>query len=114
MNPYGHWTPPGGYQAGGYQAGAYSPLVHLLFIGLANLFWIVLLGTLLWTALAPRRQNHGRVLSSSDEGLSSLEMLRRSYILGQIDVETFAEMLVPVLESEEFARYHRLSPPTAL
>jgi hypothetical protein len=42
-----------------------------------------------------------RSLSAPDEEPSALELLRRRYILGQIDVETFEEMLVEVLELEE-------------
>ena len=110
MHDHFHSWPPGAYPPGG----AYSPLVQVLLLGLQNLFWIGLLGTLIWAMVQAARMPDRRALSSADEQVSALELLRRSYVLGQIDVDTFGEMLVPILELEEFEHYHRLSPPTPL
>jgi hypothetical protein len=92
MHDHFHYGPP---------PGAYSPLAQLIYLGLANLFWIGLLGTMVWAVLRSFHPLNQRSLSAPDEEPSALELLRRRYILGQIDVETFEEMLVEVLELEE-------------
>ena len=103
-----------GWWSGGPPPGAFPPLAQALLWGVANLFWIGLFVTVIWAAVKAARMPDRRELASKAEDLSALELLRSSYVLGQIDVDTFEEMLVPVLESEEFERYHKLSPPTAL
>ncbi len=107
----------GGYGSHGWYGpppGAYPPLAQLLFFGLSNLFWIGLLATVIWAAVQAARMPARRALAKAGEEPSALELLRRSYVLGHIDIYTFEEMLTPLLESEEFEQYSRLSPPTLL
>ncbi|MGO8948319.1 MAG: hypothetical protein ACLQUY_11800 [Ktedonobacterales bacterium] len=111
MHHHFQWG-PGGY--GGPPPGAYPPLAQVLLYGLANLFWIGLLAAVIWATVQAGRMPDRRALKSSAEDLSALELLRRSYVLGQIDVDTFSEMVMPLLETEEFEHYHKLSPPTPL
>ena len=106
FGPYGSW--------GGPPPGVYPPFAQALMWGLTSLFWIGLLATVIWAAVQAARLPDRRALSMSAAQPSALELLRRSYILGHIDVDTFGEMLMPILESEEFMKYHQLSPPTPL
>jgi hypothetical protein len=80
--------------------GAYSPLAQLLYLGLANLFWIGLFGMMVWAVIRSIPAWNQRSLSAPQEP-SALERLRSRYILGQIDIDTFEEGLVEVLELEE-------------
>ena len=81
--------------------GAYSPLAQLIYLGLANLFWIGLFGMMVWAVIRSGLSWNQRSLSAPEEEPSALERLRRRYILGQIDINTFEEGLVEVLELEE-------------
>jgi hypothetical protein len=90
-DPFHHGPPPG----------AYSPLAQLIYLGLANPFWIGLFGMMIWAVLRSTLSLNQRSLSAPEEEPSALERLRRRYILGQIDIETFEEGLMEVLELEE-------------
>ena len=110
--PHGWYGGPhGGY---GPMPGAYPPLAQALLWGLSNLFWIGLLATVIWSAVQAARMPDRRALAKAGREPSALELLRASYVLGQIDIYTFEEMLTPLLESEKFEQYSRLSPPTLL
>jgi hypothetical protein len=85
----------------GLPPGAYSPLAGVLYLGLANLFWIGLFGMMVWAVIRSGLSWNQRSLSAPEEEPSALERLRRRYILGQIDIDTFEEGLVEVLELEE-------------
>jgi hypothetical protein len=72
-----------------------------------------LLGTLFWAALRSYRfSEDGTALASAQDTPSALELLRR-HVVGQIDIETFGELVVQFLE-EESEPVYKLSPPTAL
>jgi hypothetical protein len=94
--------------------GPWPPVVQLLYIGFSNLFWIGLFGILLWTAIRSLHYQDRSSLPSSAEEPSALELLRRRYVLGEIDVSTFEEMLQQVLESEQLERHHKVQPPSLL
>jgi hypothetical protein len=81
--------------------GPYSALGQLIYLGLANLFWIGLFGMMIWAVVRSTLSLNQRSLSAPEEEPSALERLRRRYILGQIDIEAFEEGLVEVLELEE-------------
>jgi hypothetical protein len=81
--------------------GPYSPLAQLIYLGLANLFWIGFFGIMVWAALRSIFPLNQRSVSALEQEPSALERLRRRYILGQIDIGTFEEGLVEVLELEE-------------
>jgi hypothetical protein len=91
MYRFHHGPPPG----------MYPPLAQLLYLGLANLFWIGLFGVMIWAVLRSIPSLNQRSLSAPEEEPSALERLRRRYIVGQIDIETFEEGLVEMLELEE-------------
>jgi hypothetical protein len=92
MHDHFHYGPP---------PGAYSPLAQLIYLGLANLFWIGLFGMMIWAVLRSTFSLNQRSLSAPEEEPSALERLRHRYILGQIDIEAFEEGLVEALELEE-------------
>jgi hypothetical protein len=85
----------------GQPPGPYSLLAQLIYLGLTNLFWIGLFGMMVWAVLRSTLSVNQRSFSAPEEEPSALERLRRRYILGQIDIETFEEGLVEVLELEE-------------
>jgi hypothetical protein len=89
---YYHYGPP---------SGPYPPLAQLIYLGLANLFWIGLFGMMVWAVLRSIPSLNQRSLSAPEEEPSALERLRRRYVLGQIDIDTFEEGLMEVLELEE-------------
>jgi hypothetical protein len=93
-----HYWPPPNY---GPPLGPYSALAQLIYMGLANLFWIGLFGMMVWAVLRSIPSLNRRSLSAPEEEPSALERLRLRYILGQIDIDTFEVGLVEVLELEE-------------
>jgi len=94
----------------------YGPptIFQLIFWGLSNLFWIGLIGVLAWSALRSFRSQDRRSLGAPADEPSALEVLRRRYVVGEIDVSTFEEMLQELLESEEHERVYRIPPPNTL
>lgn len=72
--------------------------------GLATLFWLAVIAALAWGALRlVRRRNAAHQVAFADEP-SALELVRRRYALGEIDVATFEAMTVQLLASEERER----------
>ena len=108
MHMYHHFDP-------GPSPWAPSPFAQLLYFGFSNLFWIGLLGILLWSAIRSLHyQDRASSLPRQAEEPSALELLRRRYVLGEIDVATFEEMLQELLESEHLERPYRTPPPSLL
>jgi uncharacterized membrane protein len=91
-----------------------SPVAQLLYMGLSDLFWIGLIGILVWAAIRSLHHQDRATLPSQAEEPSALELLRRRYVLGEIDVATFEEMLQHVLESELLEHPRRVQPPSLL
>jgi hypothetical protein len=107
MQYYHHFDP-------GFGPWAPSPVAQLLYFGLSNLFWIGLVGILLWGAIRSLHYQDRASLPSQAEEPSAMELLRRRYVLGEIDVATFEEMLQELLESEHLERPYRIQPPSLL
>jgi hypothetical protein len=93
---------------GAYGPGPWSPVAQLIFLGLSNLFWVGLIGLVVWTAIQSFRSGDRTPLPSPVPEPSPLELLRRRYVMGEIDVVTFEEMLQQLLESEERERTYEL------
>jgi uncharacterized membrane protein len=93
----------------GFYAGPHWPLFERLLVGgLSILFWLVVLGAVVWGVLRfARRRNIAPPVDFAYEP-SALELLRRRYALGEIDVETFEAMTMQLLASEE--RERRFTP----
>ncbi len=64
---------------------------HIVASGLFSLLWLVVLGAAIWgaTRLLADRQPTAAIAEPS-----ALELLRRRYVQGEIDVTTFEEVLV--------------------
>ncbi len=82
---------------------------HLLWAGLAGLFWLGLLGLLIWAALRLFRRRpvapYGgpwQAYAAPPAGQSAIEILRERYARGEIDAVTFQQML---------ERLHASTPP---
>lgn len=89
----------------GFYAGPHWPLLGLLIMGgLFTLFWLAVLGAIAWAALRyARRRNVAPRVAFADEP-SAMELVRRRYALGELDVATFEAMTVQLLASEERER----------
>jgi uncharacterized membrane protein len=107
MPPYHHF-PYGGYGPGPYGGGPPSPGGQLIVFALSNIMWIGLIGLVLWTAMQSFRGTARTPLPRPARKPSPLELLRRRYIMGEIDVMTFEEQLQQLLESEERERIYKL------
>lgn len=97
---------PGRY---GYGGPPWSPFEHLMAAGLSALFWLLLLGGITWAILHYLRQAQATHMPSISDEPSAMELLRRRYVMGQLDVDTFEEMVTHLLASEE--RERAFAPP---
>ena len=72
-------------------------LAHIVASGLFSLLWLVVLGAAIWgaTRLLADRQPTAAIAEPS-----ALELLRRRYVQGEIDVTTFEEMLEYLFATE--------------
>ena len=70
---------------------------HIVASGLFSLLWLVVLGAAIWgaTRLLADRQPTAAIAEPS-----ALELLRRRYVQGEIDVTTFEEMLECLVATE--------------
>lgn len=92
------------FDSGFYAGPHWSLLERLLIGGLSTLFWLAVLGAIAWAVVHyVRRRNAAPPAALADEP-SVLELLRRRYALGEIDVEMFESMTVQLLASEERER----------
>ncbi len=74
---------------------------------LGNLFWLMIIGALIWLAVQLVRGPRGTPLRqvAAQPPISAMEVLRLRYVRGEIDAATFEEMRQRILASEQ-------SPPT--
>lgn len=81
----------------------WSPFAQFVALGLSTLFWLLILGAIIWAVL--RLLRRAQPMQAPSPSLSAepspLEILRRRYALGQIDHETFEQMTARLLSSEE-------------
>jgi hypothetical protein len=70
---------------------------HIVASGLFSLLWLVVLGAAIWgaTRLLADRQPTAMIAEPS-----ALELLRRRFVQGEIDITTFAEMLEHLFATE--------------
>jgi putative membrane protein len=89
----------------GFYAGPHWSLLERLFMGgLFTLFWLAVLGAIVWGVVQfVRRRDAAPPVAFADEP-SAMELVRRRYALGEIDVETFESMTAQLLASEERER----------
>jgi putative membrane protein len=75
---------------------------HLLGAGLMTLFWLALLGLLVWTVLRLARGRPSRLAGAPWQGYAAppqyngptaTEILRQRYARGEIDADTYQQML---------------------
>lgn len=92
----------------GFYGGPHWSLFERLLMGglslLSILFWLAVLGAIAWAVLRVVRQRRAAPPITYANEPSALELLRRRYALGEIDVETFEAMTVQLLVSEERER----------
>ena len=80
-------------------------LGHVVAGTISMLFWLALMGFLIWSVYqlanrqAPRVQQPAR-----PAGPSAMELLRQRYVMGDIDATTFEEMVERVMASEAWER----------
>ncbi|MGH2514348.1 MAG: hypothetical protein ACRDHP_01705 [Ktedonobacterales bacterium] len=90
MPPYHDWDGPHGG----------PPFDSFVAAGLSTLFWLVVLGGITWAILRYlQRERAARMQALSDDP-SAMELLRRRYVMGHLDVDAFEEMVTHVLASE--------------
>lgn len=89
-----------------YAGSDWSLLEHLIAGGFSMLFWLAVLGTIVWAVWHYTRQINAAQPAALLDEPSAMELLRRRYALGEIDVETFETMTERLLVSEERERTH--------
>lgn len=99
--------PPEHFWHGPFGGPLWSPFGQFVVWGLTTLLWLLIIGAIIWAVMRLIRRAQPAQAPSSSEP-SALEIVRRRYALGQIDRETFEEMIGRLLASEE-----RDQPPVA-
>src|SRR5690349_6220488 len=74
--------------------------LSLAAMRLATLTYLALLGVLVWPAPRYLGQRQSEPVAVVDAGPSAVELLRRCYVMGVIDVETFDAMLHHLMVTE--------------
>lgn len=92
--------PPDHDWHGLYGGPSWSPFDHLVAAGLSALFWLLLIGAVTWAVMSYLRSAQAARTPSFPDEPSAMELLRRRYVMGQLDVDTFEEMVTHVLASE--------------
>ena len=72
----------------------------LAAMGFSTLFWLALLGMLVWAASRYLGRRQSEPVPVVDDEPSAVELLRRRYVMGEIDVETFDAMLHHLMVTE--------------
>jgi uncharacterized membrane protein len=101
---------------GYFGSGPYGgpPADHLLMSGMSGmsgmstLFLLAFIGLVVWAATMYYHRSRARQQLATQEAPSAIELLRRRYVIGQIDLVTFEEMVYHVLESEQHERLRQL------
>lgn len=77
--------------------GAWGFWPHIFGFGLMSLFWLALLGLLIWAVLRLTRRQptnpRNLAYATPPAALSATEILRQRYARGEIDAITFQQML---------------------
>src|SRR5215475_1087010 len=75
----------------------------MLWMGLSGLFWLVVLGLVIWLLMRWLTRNSHLTAppypGTPPAPLSALEILRQRYARGEIDTETFQKMRVQLEEA---------------
>ncbi|HLZ21251.1 MAG TPA: hypothetical protein VKQ30_03925 [Ktedonobacterales bacterium] len=95
---------------GPYGGPPWSPFEHFVVAGFSALFWLLLLGGIAWAVMRYLRRAQAAQIPTLAEEPSAMELLRRRYVMGQLDVDTFEEMTTHILASEERERAY-VPPP---
>lgn len=93
MPPYHDWDGPHG-------GPPFAPFDSFLAAGLSTLFWLVVLGGIAWAVLRYMRLTRAARMQALSDEPSAMELLRRRYVMGYLDVDAFEEMVTHVLASE--------------
>jgi uncharacterized membrane protein len=72
----------------------------LAAMGFSTFFWLALLGVLVWAASRYLGRRQSEPVPVVDAEPSAVELLRRRYVMGEIDVETFDAMLHHLMVTE--------------
>lgn len=72
----------------------------LAAMGFSTFFWLALLGVLIWAATRYLGRRQSEPVPVVDAEPSAVELLRRRYVMGEIDVETFDAMLHHLMVTE--------------
>jgi uncharacterized membrane protein len=83
----------------------------LAAMGFSTLFWLALLGALIWAATRYLGQRQPEPVPVVDAEPSAVELLRRRYVMGEIDVETFDTMLHHLMVTEHGGSSRYEEPP---
>ncbi|HLJ81864.1 MAG TPA: hypothetical protein VKT52_10285 [Ktedonobacterales bacterium] len=94
---------------GPYGGPPWSPFDHFVAAGLSALFWLVVLVGITWAVMHYLRWAQAAQTPAISEEPSAMELLRRRYVMGQLDVDSFEEMVTHLLASEE--RERAFAPP---
>lgn len=93
----------------GYGPYGGPPADHLFMSGMSALVLLAFIGLVVWAAtMYYHRSQARRQLATQQEAPSAIELLRRRYVIGQIDLVTFEEMVYHVLKSEQHERLQQL------
>ncbi|HEV8191147.1 MAG TPA: hypothetical protein VGP82_06645 [Ktedonobacterales bacterium] len=85
-----------------------SPAHQFLMSGISTMLWLAFIGLVVWGATMYFHRTRAQRQLATQEAPSAIELLRRRYVIGQIDLVSFEEMVYHVLESEQRERLHRL------
>jgi uncharacterized membrane protein len=82
--------------------GPFTPWFGWLGFGLSTLFWLVLIGAVIWLIVAAARGPRNVMMAPpASPTLSPIEILRIRFARGEIDAATFDQMVQRIRESEQ-------------
>jgi putative membrane protein len=82
--------------------GPFMPWFGWLGFGLSTLFWLALIGGLIWLVVAATRGPRNVMMTPpATPPLSPIEILRIRFARGEIDAATFDQMVQRIRESEQ-------------
>jgi uncharacterized membrane protein len=92
-----------------YAGPHWSPFGQFMAASFAALFWLLVLGVITWAVVRYLQRAQGARMPALSEEPSAMELLRKRYVLGQLDVDAFEEMVTHLLASEQRERTY--APP---